>query len=127
MTPSSGRRWRPELPDIAWEWISHVAGDLLAGAAQPGAIDIANPDVIVVGGTNIKTAYLNALRWLESSGTTKPLSLVGKNFEFCGSSLPIPAQVEAAGHLSLPPLRRLLPHQGPAAGAGDQQRSAAPA
>jgi hypothetical protein len=82
--------------DIAWDWVSHRDIDVLAGALLPGESDVSNHDAVVVGGADVKTAYLNALRWLERSGTVRPLFWVGTNFEFCGSTIPIPAEVESA-------------------------------
>jgi hypothetical protein len=82
--------------DIAWDWVSHRDIDVLAGAALPGTDAATIHDAVVVGGADVKTAYVNALRWMERSGTVTPVFWVGQNFEFCGSTLPIPAEVESA-------------------------------
>ncbi len=81
-------------PDVTWTWVSHRDSDVLAGAALPGTTT-GTPDAVVVGGADVKTAYLNALRWMERSGEVLPVFWVGQNFEYCGSTLPIPAEVEA--------------------------------
>ena len=78
-----------------WEWVSHRDSDILAGAALPAAIDIAGFDAVVVGGADVKTAYLNALRWVERSGSVTPVFWVGQGWEYCGSTIPIPAEVES--------------------------------
>jgi hypothetical protein len=82
--------------DVRWEWVSHRDSDILAGAALPAAIDISKYDAIVVGGADVKTAYLNALRWVERSGSVTPVFWVGQGWEYCGSTIPIPAEVESA-------------------------------
>ena len=82
--------------DVQWEWVSHRDSDILDGAALPAAIDITKFDAVVVGGTDVKTAYLNALRWVERSGTVTPVFWVGQGWEYCGSTIPIPAEVESA-------------------------------
>ncbi len=76
--------------------MSHRDSDILAGAALPAAIDIAGFDAVVVGGADVKTAYLNALRWVERSDKVTPVFWVGQGWEYCGSTIPIPAEVEAA-------------------------------
>lgn len=86
---------RGAAPEIAWDWVSHRDGDLLSGAALPGPT-LAGRDAVVVGGTDVKTAYINALRWLDRSGMVVPVLWVGQNFEYCGSTLPIPAEVDSA-------------------------------
>src|ERR1700730_5782379 len=60
-------------PGIAWTWVSHRDIDALAGAALPGTADAAHADAVVVGGGDVKTAYLNALRWMERSGEVRPV------------------------------------------------------
>ena len=85
---------RGATPDVRWEWVSHRDSDILAGAALPAAIDIAGFDAVVVGGSDVKTAYLNALRWVERSGSVTPVFWVGQGWEYCGSTIPIPAEVE---------------------------------
>jgi hypothetical protein len=82
--------------DVQWEWVSHRDSDILAGAALPAAKDISKYDAVVVGGADVKTAYLNALRWVERSGGVTPVFWVGQGWEYCGSTLPIPAEVESA-------------------------------
>jgi hypothetical protein len=82
-------------PEVTWTWVSHRDADLLAGASLPSPADAATADVVVVGGADVKTEYLNALRWMERSGEVKPVLWVGQNFEYCGSTLPIPAEVDA--------------------------------
>ena len=82
--------------DVTWTWVSHRDGDLLAGAALPASVDIAKFDAVVVGGADVKTAYLNAMRWVERSGSVTPVFWVGQGWEYCGSTIPIPAEVEAA-------------------------------
>jgi hypothetical protein len=86
---------RGATPEIAWDWVSHRDSDVLAGAALPGPA-LAGRDAVVVGGADVKTAYINTLRWLDRSATVVPVLWVGQNFEFCGSTLPIPAEVESA-------------------------------
>lgn len=83
-------------PDVPWEWVSHRDGDILAGAALPAALDISKHDAVVVGGADVKTAYLNALRLVERNSATTPVFWVGQGWEYCGSTLPIPAEVESA-------------------------------
>ena len=113
-------------PEITWDWVSHRDSDVLAGAALPATKDIAAFDALVVGGADVKTAYLNALRWVERADKVTPVYWVGQGFEYCGSTIPIPAEVEVRGHLSLSPLCGLLPDQGPAARPGDEHRCAQP-
>lgn len=86
---------RGATPDVQWEWVSHRDSDILAGAALPAAIDIAGFDAVVVGGPDVKTAYLNALRWVERSGSVTQVFWVGQGWEYCGSTIPIPAEVDA--------------------------------
>jgi hypothetical protein len=81
--------------DVTWEWVSHRDSDVLDGASLPATMDLTNYDAVVVGGTDVKTAYLNALRWVERSGKVTPILWVGEGWEYCGSTLPIPAEVEA--------------------------------
>ena len=83
-------------PDVTWEWVSHRDSDILAGAALPAALDISKHDAVVVGGADVKTAYLNALRLVERNSATTPVFWVGQGWEYCGSTLPIPAEVESA-------------------------------
>lgn len=83
-------------PEVSWDWVSHRDSDVLAGAALPATKDITGYDVMVVGGADVKTAYLNALRWVERGDTVTPVFWVGQNFEFCGSTIPIPAEAESA-------------------------------
>jgi hypothetical protein len=82
--------------DVRWQWVSHRDSDILAGAALPAAVDIARYEAVVVGGADVKTAYLNALRWVERSGDVIPVFWVGQGWEYCGSTLPIPAEVDSA-------------------------------
>jgi hypothetical protein len=82
--------------DVRWQWVSHRDSDILAGAALPAAVDIAKYHAVVVGGADVKTAYLNALRWVERSGDVIPVFWVGQGWEYCGSTLPIPAEVDSA-------------------------------
>jgi hypothetical protein len=82
-------------PGITWDWVSHRDSDVLLGAALPATKDSHRYDVIVVGGADVKTEYLNALRWVERAGKVTPVLWVGQNFEFCGSTIPIPAEVES--------------------------------
>lgn len=84
------------VADVQWKWVSHRDSDLLDGASLPAAIDITKFDAVVVGGADVKTAYLNALRWVERSGRVTPVFWVGQGWEYCGSTIPIPAEVEAA-------------------------------
>jgi hypothetical protein len=83
-------------PEVTWGWVSHRDADVLAGAALPATTDIARYDALVVGGSDVKTEYLNALRWVERGEKVTPVFWVGQNFEYCGSTIPIPAEVEAA-------------------------------
>ena len=83
-------------PEITWDWVSHRDSDVLAGAALPATKDIAGFDALVVGGADVKTAYLNALRWVERADKVTPVFWVGQGFEYCGSTIPIPAEVESA-------------------------------
>lgn len=83
------------LPEVEWQWVSHKDVDVLAGARLPGPL-LGERDAVLVGGNDLKTAYINALRWLDRSGTALPVLWVGQNFEFCGSTLPIPAEVAGA-------------------------------
>ena len=83
-------------PEVTWDWVSHRDSDVLAGAALPATKDIAGFDALVVGGADVKTAYLNALRWVEHADKVTPVFWVGQGFEYCGSTIPIPAEVEAA-------------------------------
>jgi hypothetical protein len=87
---------REAAADVVWEWVSHRDSDILAGAALPAAVDIAGYEAVVVGGTDVKTAYLNALRWVERSGNVTPVFWAGQGWEYCGSTIPIPAEVESA-------------------------------
>ena len=103
-----------------WTWVSHRDSDVLAGAALPGTTSGPRTDAVVVGGADVKTAYLNALRWMERSGEVRPVFWVGQSFEYCGSTLPIPGGGGGRRHLPVPPLRRLLPDQGSAPRAGDE-------
>ncbi len=93
-------QFRDELvaatPEVTWDWVSHRDSDVLAGAALPATQDIHRYDVLVVGGADVKTEYLNALRWVERGDSVTPVLWVGQNFEYCGSTIPIPAEVEAA-------------------------------
>ena len=82
--------------EVTWSWLSHRDTDILAGATRPSPDAIAESDVVVVGGADVKTAYINTLRLLDRGGSVKPVLWVGQNFEFCGSTIPIPAQVESA-------------------------------
>jgi hypothetical protein len=82
--------------DATWKWVSHRDADILAGAKLPAAVDIAKFDAVVVGGADVKTAYLNAMRWVERSGSVTPVFWVGQGWEYCGSTIPIPAEVDAA-------------------------------
>ena len=93
-------------PEITWDWVSHRDSDILAGAALPATKDIAGFDALVVGGADVKTAYLNALRWVERADKVTPVYWVGQGFEYCGSTIPIPAEVEVRGHLSLSTILR---------------------
>jgi hypothetical protein len=83
-------------PDVTWDWVSHRDSDVLAGAALPATKDITAYDALVVGGADVKTAYLNALRWVERGSTVTPVFWVGQSFEYCGSTIPIPSEVESA-------------------------------
>jgi hypothetical protein len=83
-------------PEVAWDWVSHRDSDVLAGAALPATMDIDRYDGLVVGGADVKTAYLNALRWVERGDKVTPVFWVGQNFEYCGSTIPIPAEIESA-------------------------------
>jgi hypothetical protein len=83
-------------PEVTWDWVSHRDSDVLAGAALPASKDIATFDALVVGGADVKTEYLNALRWVERGDKVVPVFWVGQGFEYCGSTIPIPAEVEAA-------------------------------
>src|ERR1700722_17566922 len=83
-------------PEVTWDWVSHRDSDVLAGAALPATKDIATFDALVVGGADVKTEYLNALRWVERGDKVVPVFWVGQGFEYCGSTIPIPAEVEAA-------------------------------
>ena len=83
-------------PEVTWDWVSHRDGDVLAGAALPATQDLHRYDALVVGGADVKTAYLNALRWVERGDSVTPVFWVGQSFEYCGSTIPIPAEVEAA-------------------------------
>jgi hypothetical protein len=87
---------REAAPSVQWEWVSHRDSDILDGAALPAAVDITAFDAVVVGGADVKTAYLNALRWVERSGKVTPVLWVGQGWEYCGSTIPIPAEVDAA-------------------------------
>lgn len=84
------------VPGVRWTWMSHRDDDVLAGATPPSTAALGAPDAIVVGGGDVKTAYINALRLLDSAGVVKPVLWVGENFEFCGSTLPVPEQAEGA-------------------------------
>ncbi|MFZ0128331.1 MAG: hypothetical protein WAL77_02790 [Candidatus Dormiibacterota bacterium] len=83
-------------PEVTWGWVSHRDSDVLAGAALPATQDLHGYDALVVGGGDVKTAYLNALRWVERGDSVTPVFWVGQSFEYCGSTIPIPAEVEAA-------------------------------
>jgi len=83
-------------PAVRWDWVSHRDSDVLAGAALPATADISRYDAMVVGGADVKTAYLNALRWVEHGDRVTPVFWVGQGFEYCGSTIPIPAEVESA-------------------------------
>jgi hypothetical protein len=84
------------MPHVQWTWISHRERDLLSGAGLPTTMDFTLHDVVVVGGADVKTAYLNALRWMGHSTAIIPVLWVGENFEYCGSTMPIPTQIESA-------------------------------
>jgi len=81
---------------IDWRWVSHRDVDILAGAELPRAEHFTGQGVIVTGGEDVKIAYINALRLIGRGAEVPPVFWVGKNFEYCGSTLPIPAEVDAA-------------------------------
>ena len=74
-------------------WVSHRAADLAHGAIDPrSALEV---DAIVVGGPELKLAYVHLLRLLV--GRPAPHVLwVGDGFEFCFSTLPVPADATRA-------------------------------
>jgi hypothetical protein len=83
-------------PNVTWEWVSHRDTDILDGAALPAGVDVTQFGAVVVGGADVKTAYLNALRWVDRSGKVVPVLWVGQGWEFCGSTIPIPSEIDAA-------------------------------
>src|SRR5262245_44868025 len=52
------------VPGVRWRWISHAAADVMAGAEPALVIGQERVDAVVVGGTDVKVAYANALRLL---------------------------------------------------------------
>ena len=100
-------------PEVTWDWVSHRDSDVLAGAALPATQDIERYDALVVGGADVKTAYLNALRWVERGESVTPVFWVGQGFEYCGSTIPIPAEVEAADIYLFPHFADFFPIKDP--------------
>jgi hypothetical protein len=69
-------------------------------AAFASGRELETPDAIVVAGDDLPVKYSSAMRWLEARGEVRPVLWVGGPFEFAGSTLPIPREVDdAAFHL----------------------------
>jgi hypothetical protein len=81
-------------------WVSDRLDDQAAGAMSMAAFaslkDLETPDAVVVAGADLPTKYSSAMRWLETRGEVRPVLWVGGPFEFAGSTLPIPREVDDA-------------------------------
>jgi hypothetical protein len=76
-------------------WVSHRAADL-----QRGAVDLRKvldgSDAIAIGGKDLKLAYVHVLRTLSGHADPPRIIWIGDGFEFCFSTLPVPAAATRA-------------------------------
>jgi hypothetical protein len=77
-------------------WTSHRATDCARGAIKPHDERVLGADVIVVGGKDLKTAYVHLLRLLVGRQAPPHVLWVGEGFEFCLGSLAVPAAATKA-------------------------------
>ena len=77
-------------------WASHEEGDILAGAVRAVEAGIGASDAVVVGGADAALAWSNVLRELQDQAVLPALHWVGAGWEFCGSQIPVPAEIDGA-------------------------------
>lgn len=84
------------LSETTLEWASSTFDDQQAGAKRPDQIDWAECDAVLIGGPLLPHAYRHAIALMADAAVAKPIFWVGDGFEFCGGSLPVPAEAEDA-------------------------------
>ena len=88
---------RELAPDSTkWKWISLRGEDVLKGATPLSGADFASLDAILVGGRDVKTAYPAILKILKKKNLSIPVLWEGADFEFGGSTIPVPTEAEDA-------------------------------
>lgn len=84
---------------VVIQWISDRLADQSHGA-QPstelGRGDVGLPDAFVVAGEDLGAKYSSVLRLLDLRDDVRPVHWIGGPFEFAGSTLPVPKEVEDA-------------------------------
>lgn len=85
---------KAELPGMTLHWISHMLGDVKAGAAYAEDVDWKAADAVVCVGSELPARYRQALRLMSSHDVTKPVFWVGNGFEYCGGTLSAPQEAD---------------------------------
>lgn len=87
-----------KFPDANnWKWCSCFASDLVKGASQfLNVSGLESIDAVVVGGKEVKSTYVQSLSFLKRKSLNKPILWVGNDFEFGGSTIPVPSDIDDA-------------------------------
>lgn len=84
------------LPAASVTWVSHDADDLREGAAMLRDVLREGCECVVVGGPEVKLAYVNTLRHLVGVERLPIVRWVGGGWEWCGSQIPVPREASGA-------------------------------
>ncbi|WP_368413415.1 hypothetical protein [Dongia sp.] len=85
---------KAELPGVALLWVSHVLGDVAAGAKHAEDQAWGDFDAAVCVGTELPARYRQALRLMVARDAARPVFWVGAGFEYCGGTLSAPMEAD---------------------------------
>lgn len=82
------------LGDMVLTWSSCDAGEVMAGALNPDAVDFGMADAVICGGRQAGVCYRHAVARMVDMDLARPVLWVAENWEFCGGTMPVPAEAD---------------------------------
>jgi hypothetical protein len=82
--------------DLKLGWASCNMNDVFAGAMNPDEVDFRAYQSAICGGAEVSACYRIALQRMYEVDDTRPVHWVADNWEFCGGTFPVPAEIDDA-------------------------------
>jgi hypothetical protein len=81
-------------PDLKTSWASCALSDVISGAVNPDIADFAEVEAVICGGSDVVAGYRLAVARMADVDASRPVHWVAENWEFCGGTLSLPAEID---------------------------------